>query len=761
MMNCCLCEIKTKSPIIDGERHFCCHGCHAVFNILASRNQLADYKNTPTFQTAVRSGLISNPELLEQIKRNQITLSNHETEKLPLEILEMWCPSCAELIKWVLLHEKGIKNCVVDYTTDLASIEYSPRLISKEKIETIISSLGYSSSTLLLEERKAITFQLSLRFIIAAFFSMNIMMFSYPIYAGYFESDGYDHLFVWISFFSTLPVLFYSAWPILKRFYASLKTGFLGMETLVVIGTTAAFVLSLYNMSIGSTHVYFDSLTAIIAFVLLGKIIEAKAKFSAKESLIQLTRSVPKKGRKKFADGTSLFVTIKEIEIGDTLIAFTGEKIVLDGVVIEGEGTCDESLMTGESIPVLKRCGMNLLAGTIVTHGILTYTVTANADQTALHQILEMVEKDVGQKAIYTRAADPIVKFFVPFFILLAFITWATVGGEEGILRAISLLLISCPCAIGIAAPLAESQMLHAFAELGVIVRNRACLSLLGKETIFVFDKTGTITEGKFEVLSGLDTLEEKSILKGLTSCSNHPIALAIYNAIEEKAIPFDSLEQVIGYGIRGIIKDKIYLFGSSKFLNVSDGDSSETTVYFSANNHRFVLGDKIKEGAKELVLSLPKTILLSGDGEKTVERVAKACHFTTYKSRVSPLEKRDFIDSLRQKGEIVCMMGDGINDAPALTGAHIGISVVSASDISIQVSDILLTTEKLDVIQKMRSLAIKGRRIINQNLFWAFFYNFIGLGLACAGMLTPLFSTFAMVSSSLIVLFNSLRVKR
>jgi heavy metal translocating P-type ATPase len=790
--SCVLCQtpVALKKSYRDQDNVFCCAGCQAVYQILFTKQALENYKTHPLFQQALKSGLIANPLLLEEVRLSQeMESTEEEVQKLHLEIQDMWCPSCAMVIRLILLREKGIRKCAVDYATDLASIEYCPQLISSDRILRIIKKLGYSPSFLQDPRQEKVSRSLSLRFTIGAFFSVNIMMFAYPIYASYFYDDmeGYPELFGWLSLLGSIPVLTYSGWPIWRRFYTALRVGIWGMEALVFIGVLAATGLSIYELLQGSPYVYFDSMTVIIVFVLLGKIIESKAKFSAKDSLVKLMRALPRRGRKRFDNGEERFVSLKEIEPNEIIVVMNGEKIVLDGTVIEGEGACDESLMTGESLPTLKKMGSQVLAGTILQQGYLIIKVTATREETALYKIIEMVEQDIEHKSNYVRAADKVVKWFVPIVILLALFTagycllFSIQDGSQtvmqtAIIRAVSVLLISCPCAIGIAAPLAESYVLNAIAKLGAIVRNRGCLPFLGKETVFVFDKTGTITEGKFVVISGTEnlTFEQKKCLKGLSARSIHPIATAINTSLLCPAANFNSIEEVIGMGMKGLIENVVFLLGSKDFLRAQGvlfesmdnkiSESVQSHVYFAMDGQCLTsisLGDRIRKDAINLLQSLGhvKTLLVSGDSKETVEAVAKACQFDEWHFSCHPLQKRELVDTLRKNGEIVAVMGDGINDAPALTSAHIGIAVVSATDISIQVSDLLLTTDKLQTIITLREIAIKGRTIIKQNLFWAFFYNCIGIGLAMAGVLSPLFAAFAMIISSVVVLFNAQRV--
>lgn len=790
-MSCALCNAPVvRQAITEGVHTFCCIGCHAVFGILAAQNQLHAFDQHPIFLQAVRCGLISNPDLLEQIQKQKLQINEEERQKCYFEIDGLWCPSCAEIIRLLLLQKQGIVNATIDYATDLASIEYSPRYFSKEQIFAAISGLGYSPKEWDDSTQRPVSKDLNLRFGVAAFFALNAMMFAYPLYATYFHYDGegYGNLFAWASFFSTLPVVFYSAAPIWKRFALSISTGIYGMEALIAIGVWSAFGLSLHELFTGGNQCYFDSMSVIIVFALLGKIIENKAKFSAKESLLRLTRSAPRKARKRFEDGNVRFVPIKEISKGDILLALTGEKLALDGVVTDGKAAVDESLMTGEAIPVNKQGGDFLLGGTLVVQGSVDYRVTNGPNETAMHKIIEMVEKDIGNKPVYVRAADRIVQWFVPCVIAIAAFTavcyWFFPASndlhpfEMGVMRALSVLLISCPCAIGIAAPAAESYLLHGLSSFGVIVRNRGALRFLGKEDVIVFDKTGTVTEGKFHVQSGIEnvTEREKEALFHLTRHSIHPISVAIARNLESISFQLDQsvhqIEEVVGYGLKGVINGIAYSLGSDLLMKQQgiclplDGRQKEpcTLVYFARSGEvitTLLLNDQIRPEIVDVVQALKpaRTVLLSGDSEENVAFVANICRFDAWQSRSHPLEKREYIERERKKGNVVCMLGDGMNDAAALTASNLGISVVSAADMSVQVSDLLLTLERLDVIPRIRALAIKGDKIVRQNLFWAFFYNIVGILLAAFGVLSPIFAAFAMSISSLIVLFNARRL--
>ncbi len=751
-MTCTLCQNELTSTVYQNEtERFCCAGCQAVYSILALKNELSDFKNHPLFQQAVQSGLISNPLLLEQLRDK---VERGERKKWFFEVGDLFCSACATVISLILQREKGVIDCQVDFATDIGFVQYDPCVIGEEEITKRIQQLGYHVIALE-EERKKENKPLNFRFFIAALFSLNTMMFSYAVYASYFYPSEQGQMFTFFALISSLPVFFYAAFPIYRRFWSCFWVGIVGMEALIVLGVSSAFLLSVYNMAQGSNHVYFDSASVVITFVLLGKVLEMRAKFSAKRTLLRLYRGLPRKARKK--DGT--IVLLKEVKKGDEIIVLMGEKVPLDGILIEGEGAVDESIISGESVPVLKRRGDAVLGGSLLKKGSFVMEASGKKEGSLLHLIAEMVGNNLQKKKEEVALIDRLSVALIPAVILLA----AVVGFWAGWARAASILLISCPCAIGIAAPMAESYLLSGLAAIGVFVQNRGALSVLGKETVFVFDKTGVVTEGKFSLLDGLGalSLEDLAILKGLAKRSIHPICLSIAEAIGEPAKEMAQVEEIAGKGMRG----EGAVLGSGLFfrelgIHVPSEDDTMTTVYFARNGKllaQLALGDKIREKMPELIQSLGcKTVLLSGDGKKVVEEVAKKCGFSNFYAEHTPLQKQQVIEELKKRGEVVAMMGDGINDAPALSACHVSFSVPNATDLSIQASDVLL--QNLNLLE-IRTLCEKGRKILRQNLFWAFFYNGVGVFLAVAGYLTPIFSAFAMITSSLMVLLNARRL--
>lgn len=760
---CTLCHLKCVSTIVDGDKRFCCSGCHTVYQILESQGFSAGYRDSPLFEQALRFGLISNPELFQ---KESLDL---EIKRLYLEVVGMWCPSCAHLIELLMQCSLGVKSCFVDYTTDLASIEYYPKIVSSDDLLKKITALGYKPKSIYDKTKSKTDFQLLMRLGVALFAALNIMMFSYPIYERYLgiATSGYNKLFAWASLLLALPVVFYSAKPIFKRFWVGLKVFLFGMESLVVIGISSSMILSLWQLAQGRDAVYFDSMSMIVVFVLWGKVMEGGAKRKTKEMLTTLKAQHPKKARKKMSNGTFTFVPIKEVEVGSLVTSLTGEKIVLDGLVEEGEGLVDESLLTGEAMPLRKICGDPVIGGSILKQGMLTFKVMQPLEDTLLQKVSALLEHDIVHRKRESKIIDQITRFFVPSIFLTALIC----GFSFGFDRFLAVLLVSCPCAIGIALPLVEAILMNRLLELGIIIKDRSVLKLLGKIDLIIFDKTGTITEGKFKVLNKIELEHaDAQALRGLTLSSSHPISTAIADSILTIPASFSYVEEVIGKGIKGICEDRIYYLGSYTFLKENGFDpplnDKTTTVYFAKADQllcMITLGDTLRDNIKEAIesLSIKEKVILSGDNKGAVKGIADACGILNWESGFSPYDKRAFIDRAKKEKKIVAMIGDGVNDALAISGADVGISLVSGCDLSIHMSDVFVTTPHLCHLEKMRYFCKKASKIANQNLFWAFFYNIIGVTFALFGFFPPIVAAAAMTLSSLLVIINSNRVRR
>lgn len=775
--SCLLCQ----TTLVEEGLSFCCAGCEAVYRILETQGTLRQAETQSIYLVAKEKGILSNPQLeeeMESVQKNSQKKSRFE--RLQLDIQEMWCPSCAWLIRMVLSKKKGIGSCLVDYATDLASIAYDPAILSRQEILQEIQEMGYRPIPLEDWTASREGFSLQLRCLVAAFFSFHIMMFAYPIYASAFseEATSFPALFSWLSLGASLPILLYSARPIWKKFLQSCKAGFLGMEALVVLGSGAAFVVSFFEILRGGVHIYLDSMAVLLFLVLFGKLLESRAKFRTKEALIRVWRSLPQKARKRVGKEERV-IRLKEVNVGDILVVFSGEQIPSDGLVVEGEGSCDESLMTGEATPVFKQKANHVLSGTLLLQGWVAIEVTKHPKKSVLSQIVETLERDMHKKESSSSLTERMAFWFVPCILGLGvgsglWVLFTGGGGQEAGLRFLTVLLIACPCAIGLAAPWSESRLLHALAENGVIVRNRAVLDKLGQEHLFLFDKTGTVTQGKLALVRGEKGLteKEKSLVKSLAKYSVHPLAQAMDQAFVEPLTHLEKVQEVIGKGMMGWTEGIELVLGSATFFEEKgiafpreeSLQAGETSLFFAKGGvciAQFILGDRLKPGVQKILQQLQVPAwLISGDRREAVAAVATAMGFSKWIASLDAFAKRKVVDQLQKQMGCVAMVGDGINDASALAKADIAIVMEASSAVSLQVADLVLLEGRLEQLPFARKLATQGRKILVQNIFWAFFYNFFGIGLAMAGELTPLLSAVAMVLSSLMIFLNTERIR-
>jgi Cu2+-exporting ATPase len=766
---CTLCSLEIGSVFSsDSGEKFCCKGCKVVYQILKASGQQTFYQNSNIFRQAVSFGLISNQELSQQ----PVNAENKEFKRAQFEIEGMICPSCKDLIEIVLGKIRGIKKVFIDYALDIGTIEFYPMQISLDEIFLKISSFGYNPKKFGDKKTLKVSKELYLRLAVASFASLNIMMFSYPIYEKVLgiDTEGFDGLFGWLSFFLTLPIMFYCLTPIFKKAFLGMKFNFWGMESLITIGSASSFVLSLYALINHLDHIYFDTLSMIAVFALWGRSIEYKAKKSATEKLFELQRQLPKKVRVKDGEGNFYFKPLKEMDIGDVFYTFTGEKIVSDGLIVEGKGSVDESLLTGEPDWIFKEKNDKVIGGSFLCSGNVCIKVTKKIEETLYYRIVELLKLDLNPRKNYTGILEHLLKFFVPFILfsafLIALIVYPIYGFQESFLRFLSLLLISCPCALSISFPLVEAILILKLTKLGVIVRDREALRKLPVIDVIAFDKTGTLTEGKFKILSKLDLSSEyRRILKGLSSFSNHPVCVAINQCLEEQPLTFNEIEEVVSRGVKGKRGDDLYLLGSKSFINSHGIDTIEDSdLYFVKNTsilQTIRLDDPIKKNAKTYIDLIPvkEKIVLSGDRLERVASICKDLGIKNYKALYTAFDKRGFIEECHKNKKKVVMVGDGVNDSLSLSLADVSLSFTSGSELSCHISSAMLTDSSLSVLPKIFSLCSRARKLCRQNLFWAFFYNIMAIPLAAMGFFSPLVALTAMILSSFIVILNSKRL--
>ncbi|MBM4174460.1 MAG: copper-translocating P-type ATPase, partial [Ignavibacteria bacterium] len=565
------------------------------------------------------------------------------------------------------------------------------------------------------------------------------------------------------------------------------------MNTLVSLGTGMAWLYSTYELIFGehaghAQHLYYDSTTTIITLVLLGKMLETKAKRKAGNALQSLLSLQSTIALKKVADGSFQECNASEIVVGDILLIRPGESFPVDGIIIEGSGTCDESMLTGESHPITKQIGDSVTGGTINIDASMQVKATAIGSDTVLSKITSIVKEAQGSKAAIQSLADNISSVFVPSVLAISIMTFIVYyvlldsTFDASMLPAIAILLIACPCALGLATPTAITVAIGAGAKRGIIIRNADALEKAGGIDIIAFDKTGTLTEGKPELI-GIETLQSTytkealiDFASGIEQYSVHPFAQAIVK--NSKDIPHaESVKEFPGKGMKGIVSGHDILIGKLDWIH-QEGTQFETDsiqlqyqsgesmlgVCIDGIPHAiFIFADTIRRTSKEIIQTLHddqlQTMMLSGDQESTVKSIADELEIKQYHAGLLPHEKLEKISALQKVGHRIAMIGDGINDAPALAQAHLGIAMGSGTDIAMNTADITIMNTDLHAVITAIRLSRNTMRIIKQNFFWAFIFNIIGIPLAALGVLNPMFAACAMAFSSVSVISNSLRL--
>jgi len=727
--------------------------------------------------------------------------------KKTFAVLNMSCASCAISAESIVKPIPGVVNASVNFATASLYIEYLPNMTDPSDFKKALQSIGYDllienettqQETLeaiheknfhLLKQKTIWAILLSLPVVAIGMFAMNI---------------PYANEIMWL--FAT-PVVLWFGKDFFTNAWKQTKHRSANMDTLVALSTGIAYLFSVFNMLFPDfwhkrglhAHVYFEAASVVIAFILLGKLLEEKAKGNTSSAIKKLMGLQPKTVFLILADGQQKEIAIEEVNTGDTILVKPGEKIAVDGIVVSGNSYVDESMLSGEPIPVLKSANEKVFAGTINQKGSFQFKALKVGKETLLAQIIKMVQDAQGSKAPVQKLVDKIARIFVPIVIgiaILTFITWLALGGDNGIvhglLAAVTVLVIACPCALGLATPTAIMVGVGKAAEQGILIKDAESLELAKKINAIVLDKTGTITEGKPKVTAikwlNEDTLA-KQILLSIEKKSEHPLAEAVVNYFPETAnISLLSFESITGKGAKATYADETYFVGNTKLLtanNISIDDElqqqsdqwsqqSQTVIWF-ANSKKalavIAISDKIKETSLSAIQQLKamdvEIYMLTGDNETTAKAIAEQTGIEHYKAEVLPQHKADFIKELQSQGKIVAMVGDGINDSTALATANVSIAMGKGSDIAMDVAKMTLISSDLMKIPQAIKLSRQTVATIKQNLFWAFIYNVIGIPIA-AGilypingfLLNPMIAGAAMALSSVSVVSNSLRLK-
>jgi len=808
MIKCahCLLDFPAGDAVrgtVDGqEKVFCCNGCRGVYRLIHEEGLAGFYEkrrwDNPGISSTTPGEEIDIAPFAEHVR----TIDG--LNEIDIYIEGIRCASCVWLNEKMLARTEGVCYARVNYATHRARLRWDPGLAGLEKILRRIQSIGYIpkpwSESEQLRTRRAETSDLLVRFGTAGFFSSQLMIYSAALYAGYFQGiDAHTKLvFEVIAMLLTLPVIFYSGQPFLRNAITGLRNLHFNMDSLITVGAGSAFVYSIYAMFTGG-EVYFDTAAMIITLILLGRFIEAAAKGKASEALEGLAGLSPKEARIVSESGETRKVSIGSVKKGDLLEVVPGERVPLDGIVRSGVSEVDEALITGESKPVSKSEGSEVIGGSMNLYGAFVLEVTRTGRETILSGIIRAVEDAQANRPRIQTLADKVVGYFVPVILLFAasailFYLLRGAPAQRALMTGISVLVIACPCSLGLATPIAVLIFTSMASAKGILIKDGEVAENAGKTDRLVFDKTGTITLGRpvLRETIVLDQASDKEYVVALAAAVEkmsehsigHAIAAAAMKGTAAPAFPVTGFNAIPGKGVSGVVEGRKIVIGNLEMM-AENGISSEnvrsipeiaspfekdgdTVVYMGWEGSlraMMVISDVVRDEACVVVSELRAmgcdVSIVSGDNAVTAGAIARKTGIGHTVSGVSPVGKKKVIDRMQEKGERVMMVGDGINDAPALTRAAVGVAMGRGTDIAMESADAVLLRNDLFLIPYCIRLSKKTYAIIKQNIFWSFFYNIISIPLAFTGVLHPIIAAGAMAASSLFVVGNSLRIKR
>lgn len=726
---------------------------------------------------------------------------NSVTRNFP--VLNLHCAGCAARAEQIISSQKGVARANVNFASLTAVVEYNASEVTPGELQKAVRNGGYDllidddDDSHRAEQLRAAYFVSLKRNLIGAVsltIPLIVIGMGLPPYAWK----------PWVLWLLSTPVVFYMGREFFLGAWTQLVHRTSNMDTLVALSAGIAYLFSLLNLLFPSfwlsrgiePHVYFESAAGIISFILLGRWLENKAKAKTSDAIKKLIGLRPETVTRVDEQGISSVVAVTSIVMGDLVRVKPGERIAVDGIIVEGASYVDESMLTGESIAVSKNSGDKVFVGTMNQKGSFVVRTEQTGKDTVLAHIIRLVQEAEGSKAPVQKLVDRVAAVFVPTVIVLSLLTfaiWIIWGGangfSHGLLAALSVLIIACPCALGLATPTAIMVGIGKGASNGILIKDARSLEIAKRVNVVVLDKTGTITEGKPSVTDVVWFVPERSdILIGMESMAEHPLAEAIVRHFDSRPLPVSDFESLTGLGAKATYEDKTYYVGNSSLMETSGvavtaqqqetaerlGSMAKTVVWFADEQHvlaLLALADRVKEHSKEAISLLRKShidvYMLTGDQESVANQIAREAGLENYRWGVMPSAKVDFVRELQRRGMVVAMVGDGINDSAALAQADLGIAMGAGSDIAIEAAPVTIISSDLMKVPAAIRLSRQTVATVRQNLFWAFIYNIIAIPIA-AGILYPAFGfllnpmigSAAMAMSSVSVVSNSLRLR-
>jgi Cu2+-exporting ATPase len=766
--------LHCKTPLVRNQEDFCCIGCESAHRII-NKNNLNKYYEycTKTYNTQPRAVQKYNNKIGYI---SHISTTNGEN-KIKLLVENITCGACVWLIETALMREYGVKYARINMTDNSLTIVWQG---DEGKINTMVATLenlGYKVSPFNPERLGKVDLDaehdLLKRMAVAGFGLAQVMMISIAVWSGFFQHSLGEYLRLFFNILIMLiavPCLFYSAQPFVLSAYKVVRKGYVNMDVPISLSILVIIMVSLQEIIASGEFTYFDSALMLVFFLLIGRYLDLRARNRARKEAVRLIMQ-QSQSASILQNGKVALLDIKDVQVGDYAIITAGEKIPVDGVIVEGETDVNNSVITGESIPVAVKVGERVSAGAINLSSPIKVRVTAVGEDTMLAEIVKLIENAEHSKSKYVQLADKLARYFTTVILLLAtgtFIVWFALLGassREALLNAASVMIIACPCALGLAVPVVNVVATSRLFEDGCLVKNKSALERLAEIDTVVFDKTGTLTANSPKIHNADDfSREEQVIIASLAGNSHHPLSLILQKLTEER-VELTEVKEIKGQGVEARFGGSKVQIGSGDFCEVTNAKADDVylEVWFCQEGNepkRIIMHDTIPKSAKKMIDVLKgvyQVVLLSGDRQAAVKEVASALGIKRYYSEKKPQDKYKMLDTMAASGHKVAMVGDGLNDSAALSRAHASLSPRTAIDLSQNCADVIY--HDISAVSLVLRVARLAKTVIKQNFAISIGYNVVTVPLAMMGYVNPVVAALAMSLSSICVILNSLRI--